>query len=277
MHSPRMQNTQVESAASAALSDPLLKYSVPIFRGFARYVQWYVKRQFHAVLVSKDGSPCVPPGPLIIYSNHPSWWDPLIFVLLGEAFFPGRRGFGPMEANALQRYSIFARVGAFGIDPNTARGGLEFMVQAKRILSVPTSILWLTAEGAFSDVRTRPVSLRPGLGYLARMIPGAIVLPLALEYPFWNESRPVSLCRFGDPIEIHRSSESTAAEWHQRFEHALSQTMTALSTESILRNRDCFQSLSTGASGVGGIYDGWRRLQAWSRGKRFNPSHEQLK
>ncbi len=59
-------------------------------------------------------------------------------------------------------------------------------------------MLWITAEGAFTDHRARPVALRPGLAHLARQVPGAVILPLALDYTFWNESRPEALLRFGD-------------------------------------------------------------------------------
>ena len=44
---------------------------------------------------------------------------------------------------------------------------------------------------------TRPVRLRPGLAHLARRVPGATIVPLALEYPFWDERTPEALCRFG--------------------------------------------------------------------------------
>ena len=62
-------------------------------------------------------------------------------------------------------------------------------------------MLWITAEGSFTDARTRPVRLRPGLAHLARRVPGATIVPLALEYPFWDERTPEALCRFGTPME----------------------------------------------------------------------------
>ena len=181
-----------------------------------------------------------------------------------------------MEAHSLKRYAIFERVGAFGIDLDSARGGVTFLVQARRILADHRNILWLTAEGTFTDVRRRPVEIQQGLAYLARVSVGAVVLPLALEYPFWNESRPEALCRFGEPFEIRGSDASrTSAELNAMFARALAQTMEKLSQESIQRSPLGFQSLLKGSSGVGGVYDEWRRLRSWSRGKRFNASHEE--
>ncbi len=278
MPNPAAPGAIPEARLSASLADPRRRYSPSWFRGFVRYLRWYVGRHFHGVLVSLAALPRPPAGkPLIIYSNHPSWWDPLLFVLVGEALFPGRRGYGPMEAKSLKRYAILERMGAFGIELETARGGVEFMVQAKRILADASSILWLTAEGAFTDVRARPVAIRKGLGYLVRMTPGVIVLPLAVEYPFWNESRPVAVCRFGEPIDIDALAPRSAPEWNAVFEDALTHSMDALALESIQRNPARFRSLLSGTAGVGGIYDGWRRVRAWSRGRRFDASHEQQK
>ena len=35
-----------------------------------------------------------------------------------------------------------------------------------------------------------------------------------------------------------------------------------------------WRGLVEGRSGIGGVYDGWRRLAAAVRGRRFDPSHE---
>lgn len=258
------------------LPDPVRRYSAPLFTGFVRYLRWYAGRHFHSVRVSLEGVPWTATGrPLVIYSNHPSWWDPLVFMLLGDALFPGRRGYGPMDAKSLARYPVLERLGIFAIDPTSARGGVAFMVQAQRILAGRTAILWLTAQGAFTDARQRPIALRPGLGQLALRVPGVVVVPLAVEYPFWNESRPEALCRFGSPLVIDEldAKQRSAQTLNAVFERALSRTMDQLSHESQQRDPALFRALLRGRSGVGGIYDVWRRLRAWSRGRSFEASH----
>jgi 1-acyl-sn-glycerol-3-phosphate acyltransferase len=272
---PPDASQQVVTMPSAALPDPLALYSPPLFKGFARYLGWYVKRHFHAVLIALDGLPQIPADkPLIIYSNHPSWWDPLMFVLIGESLFPGRRGYGPMESKSLERYSILKRLGAFGIDLQSARGGVAFMVQAKRVLARPSSVLWLTAEGAFTDARHRPVSIQQGLAHLARLATGTVVVPLAIEYTFWNESRPVALCSFGEQVNIDQLGNFSASQCNERFERALTRAMDQLSVLSMQRDPRHFRPLLRGTSGVGGIYDGFRRLRAWSKGQTFDSAHE---
>lgn len=209
---------------------------------------------------------------MIIYGNHPSWWDPALYILLCNVLFPGRRGYGPMDAKALGNYGVFERMGVFGIALDSPRGAARFLSTSLRILSDPVSILWITAEGEFADTRRRPLQLRPGIAHLARRVPGAIVVPLAVEYTFWNESRPEALARFGDPIET--GSHRSVAEWTSLLENELVRTMDELAAESVQRDPDRFRTLLRGGAGVGGIYDLYRRSRALACGRRFDPRHE---
>jgi len=255
------------------VTDPIAMRSGRAFWAFGWYLRWFFYRRFHAVRLSHSGAPRGFEGrPLIIYGNHPSWWDPALYILLCNVLFPGRRGYGPMDAKALGNYGVFERMGVFGITLDSPRGAARFLSTSLRILSDPTSILWITAEGEFADPRRRPLQLRPGIAHLARRIPGAIVMPLAVEYTFWNESRPEALARFGGPIETGR--QRSVAEWTDHLETELGRTMDALAVESMRRDPGEFRTLLRGGAGVGGIYDLYRRSRALAKGSRFDPRHE---
>ncbi len=250
----------------------LARRSEVLFRLFALYLRWYTSRHFHALRISRTGLPRAGQGPLIVYSNHPSWWDPTLYILLCDRLFPGRAGYGPMDSAALRKYRVFERMGIFGVDLDSPRGAATFLRTCLAALERPGGMLWITAEGAFTDPRTRPVTLRPGLAHLARRIPGATILPLALEYTYWNESRAEALVRFGTPIATGRTG--SVAEWNTWLQDALTETMDALAAESATRNPALFSPLVRGVAGVGGIYDRWRWLRATMRGQRFDPTHE---
>lgn len=259
--------TDPSSAAVLAQRSPRL------FRLFALYLRWYTSRSFHAVRLSRSFQPSVPPNqPLIVYSNHASWWDPAIYILLCDILFRGRPSYGPMDQAALAKYGIFKKMGIFGVDLADPRAGAAFLRISQAVLGTPGAMLWLTPEGEFTDNRLRPVRFRPGLAHVARRVPGAMILPMALDYCFWNESRPEALVRFGQPMIS--GGDGTVAEWNQRLEAALTQTMDALTAEAATRNPALFQPLIRGGAGVGGIYDLYRRARALAAGRRFDPSHE---
>src|SRR4051794_29966533 len=92
--------------------------------GFGRYAERYVGRNFHGVRLL-NSPPTLGAEPLIIYLNHPSWWDPLICLLVRNRFFRNRTSHAPMDAQALGRYSFFKRLGFFPVDQNSRRGAIQ--------------------------------------------------------------------------------------------------------------------------------------------------------
>jgi hypothetical protein len=131
------------------MADPIAVRSGRAFWAFGWYLRWFFYRRFHAVRLSRSGSPQAYEGrPLIIYGNHPSWWDPALYILLCVKLFPGRLGYGPMDAKALGTYGVFERMGVFGIALDSPRGAARFLSTSLRILSDPASVLWITAARA---------------------------------------------------------------------------------------------------------------------------------
>jgi 1-acyl-sn-glycerol-3-phosphate acyltransferase len=211
--------------------------------------------------------------PLILYLNHPSWWDPLTLLLVTQHLWPDRRFAAPMDAAALARYRVLERIGLFPVEQGTRRGARQFLQSSESALRQTGGALCVTAQGRFADVRERPVRLQPGLGHLARRTSSAVFIPLALEYPFWEERLPEILVHFGSPIEVEDHADASAAEWTRIFEQSLEQTLGQLSVESMSRDAGRFEVILGGSAGVGGVYDLWRRLRALVSGQQFNPEH----
>jgi 1-acyl-sn-glycerol-3-phosphate acyltransferase len=256
-------------------AEVLRRYSPWLVRGFARWLRGYFRRNFNGVRTSLEG---VPPeatdGPLIIYTNHPSWWDPIHFILLARDLMPRSRMFGPFDAAALAKYPLFGRIGAFGVDRSTRQGAVEFLATSRAILAAPDTTLWITAQGEFGDTRRRPVVLQPGLARLMRELDDGLVVPLAVEYPFWNERRPEALSRFGRPLHVRDERERAVEDLNTRLAERLAETLDALAEEAVTRDPARFRTLVLGRSGVGGVYDIGRRFRAWIRGRRFDSAHE---
>ncbi len=258
---------------SAGGPDPIAARSAWVSWLFGWYLRWFFFRRFHAVRLSLAGMPRVGAGrPVIVFGNHPSWWDPALYILMQEKLFPGRGGYGPMDAASLGKYGVLRKMGVFGVDLDSPRGAARFLETSLRVLAEPGAILWITGEGHFTDPRQRPIRLRPGIAHLARRVPDAVLVPLAIEYSFWNESKPEALARFGAPIAAGR--DRSVAAWTTQLEAALTDTMDALAAQSMQRDPRLFRPLVRGGAGVGGIYDLYRRGRAWMSGRRFDPRHE---
>jgi 1-acyl-sn-glycerol-3-phosphate acyltransferase len=249
--------------------------SRPLLRWFTWYARRYVRHHFHSLRVSRSGLPPESKLPLIIYSNHASWWDPLVGLVLKSEFFAGRRLYAPMDAAMLERYKLFARLGFFGVEQGSGRGAVQFLRTAEAILQSPEPLLAITPQGRFADVRERPVRFEAGLGHLATRVEHALFVPCVAEYVFWEERLPEILVRFGEPVEVRYEPATafTADFWTQQFEHKLEAVQDALSLESRRRDPAVFQTRLQGGAGQGGIYDWWRAAKAKLRGEKFNREH----
>ncbi|MFP4144869.1 MAG: lysophospholipid acyltransferase family protein [Phycisphaeraceae bacterium] len=254
--------TSVEAAARAERAR-VPRRSPWLIRLFAAYVGGYARRHFHAVRVAgQERLEAVDvEGPLVIYLNHPSWWDPLIGLLLARRFFPGRRHYAPIDEAMLSRYRFFDRLGFFGVEPGSMRGGLALLRASEAILGEADTALWLTAQGVFRDPRVRPVALRSGVGHVAARLGAGTVLPVALEYPFWQERLPEALVEVGEPVRVERGSGWSGEQWTRELAGRLEATMDRLAERAIERDAGGFRTLVAGRSGVGGVYDVWRRMR----------------
>jgi 1-acyl-sn-glycerol-3-phosphate acyltransferase len=254
---------------------PLALYSPARHRFFHVMFARFARAHLRAVRLAEWGLPQPAPGvPLVVFANHPSWWDGMAFMLLAARLVPERRMFVPMEAAALARYGFMRRIGVFGVDATSSRGGAGFLRTAQAILAAPEGMLWMNAPGRFADVRERPVPIVPGLVRLAELAPTARFLPLALEYPFWSERAPEMLAGFGPPIEgaalaaLDREARAAA------LGRALEATMDRLAADSLARDPARFRTVLQGREGMGGLWQAWRRTGATLRGKRFDPRHD---
>src|SRR4029077_9903869 len=117
---------------------------------FRMYAERYVRRHFHAVRVSKEGPvPGLTSGPIVIVMNPPSWWDPMIGLVLTRWMPPDRIHFAPIDEQGLAQYRFLERLGFFGIEVGSMRGYLAFLHRSQAILSHPKSVFWITAQGEF--------------------------------------------------------------------------------------------------------------------------------
>lgn len=240
---------------------------------FSAYARMYLRRHLHSLRVVRGSLPAIPDGPVIVCLNHPSWWDPLVALTLARASFRDRKHYAPIDSVSLARYRLFEHLGFFGIEPHSVRGATRFLGTARAILGDPASALWVTAEGVFTDVRIRPVRLRSGVGHLVHSLDSVTVLPLAIEYAFWEERAPEALACWGDAIPVQCGGSRPSEEWTRVIASGMETALDRLAGLSTGRDKNAFDVVLRGSAGIGGIYDLWNKLRARLRGEHFVVRH----
>jgi 1-acyl-sn-glycerol-3-phosphate acyltransferase len=244
----------------------LPKRSPALVRGFAVIARRRLRGSFRAVrMLHSERLVHAGAGPLIVYLNHPSWWDPLLCLTLARTLLPHRTHYAPISAESLLRYPFFGKLGMFPVDQESARGAAQFLRSSGSALA-GGGVLWITAQGRFSDVRLRPATLKPGLGALLNRYADSrpiTVVPLALEYTFWNGVKPEALAAAGSPITVHATgTPHSARKWTQVLEEQLQTVQEELAVAAMHRDPAPFQTLLD-ADGT----SLWQRLRGRMRGE----------
>lgn len=268
-----MTRTQVNTARSGGELRTPSRRAIGLF---SIYLRWYLRRHFHSLRVANAGRIPSQAAPLILFVNHASWWDPLTAMILGQALLPEREHYAPMDATSLEHYGIFKPMGFFAVDGASARGASQLLRAGHEVLSRPGSVLWITPESQFNDVRKRPVIFRPGLGALMSRSGRLTCVPIAIEYTFWNERRPEILVNVGEPLEIADGAMEDARTWTNLLSYATSATLDELTMLSTERDADAFETILVGGGGIGGVYEMWKRLMCAITGRPYYHDHGSL-
>jgi 1-acyl-sn-glycerol-3-phosphate acyltransferase len=248
--------------------------STSSLRFFRRIVRGYFRRHFHAVRIANPERFRRIEGPLIVYANHSSWWDPMVSILLAGDLMPQRKHYAPMDAAALEKYGLLKLLGIFPVEMKSARGAVQFLRTGEAILK-HDGVLWVTPQGRFADPRERPIVFKAGMAALAERVASALgqctLLPLAIEYPFWDERLPETLLYFAEPVHIlaGESSESIQMRATAALESALEENQ----HRALLRDPSSYEFLTKGTLGTGGFYALGQRIKALITRRPYVPEH----
>ena len=261
--------------------------TVPVFRRFfVRHAVRMIRRRFHAGRILKGDAQALrtmdlAEAPTILLLSHPSWWDPLVGLVIWHLYLPSRDVLFPMDATQLARFPFFRRVGSFGIDPDdpASLDSMRRYVLDHFDRSEARPLLGLTPQGRFTDPR-EPIRLRPGAAAIAAgsSTPPKVVA-VAAEYPFWQDQRPELLLAATacDPPSPGADGRISTADWQRSMTQAMQDAASRLSEAAIRREPASFEAIDprlAGEARINPFMDAWLRLRGRSGGidaRRENP------
>jgi chlorobactene lauroyltransferase len=172
-------------------------------RVYLRYGRRLLRRAFARVWLGGAAWP-TQPRPAIAFANHSAWWDPVVALFLSHDLFR-RDPYGVMAGEQLRRFPFFRAIGCFGTTTESLADTRRLIEYAAGVLrdeedgGVPPRVLWLFPQGALLPPRA-PLAFASGLARLARLVPEAMLVPVAVRYEFRAEQRPECFVRVGEAL-----------------------------------------------------------------------------
>jgi 1-acyl-sn-glycerol-3-phosphate acyltransferase len=219
-------------------------------------VRWSIWSHFDRVWLKVVGPlPQPSDGPLIVYPNHPAWWDGYMCLLLNRLVLRDRfEGYLMMEEPQLRRYRFFAWAGCFSVDRHDPRSAARSVAYIGRLLAERRDrSLYIFPQGVLTANDRRPLEIYPGLAHIVRRAGGAMLWPVALRYEFRGEQRPEVFIRAGPAHHAHgdASARGLTGEIAQRLTAAAD----ALRDEVAAGQLEGYQALLRGRAGVNRLFD----------------------
>jgi hypothetical protein len=229
---------------------------------FQRHGASLLGRHINAVRLAREPRPdplALRQRPLLIYLNHSSGWDPLVCLQIAAHLLPRRRHFAPLGSEDFLRSPLFGRLGFFALETGSAWDARRLVNAAGLVFQQADSVLWVAPAGNPADPRRRPARLPAGLGHLVSRLRHGAVLPLAVEYQFWNGRLPEALLRFGEELAVEDAG-MRARDWTDLLAAQLEAAQDALAAAAVERDPAHFEEVGGGAAGEAGVHQVWRRL-----------------
>ncbi len=195
-------------------------------------------------------------GPLLLYGNHPAWWDPLFAFVITRQF--GLNGYLMGEEKQIRAYGFFRLIGGFSINRTDSRDVARSIRYAAELLEKESATVWIFPQGGIVAQEIRPVEFLPGVAHVLRRVPECRIMPFAWRYDFLNQARPEVFMSFGTP-ETVRGDEVDVAALTARLQIKLTEECDDLRERVLARQFDDFEVLLRGKRSVNVVWDEWKR------------------
>jgi 1-acyl-sn-glycerol-3-phosphate acyltransferase len=222
-------------------------------------VRWAIWSHFDRVWLKIEGPlPHPADGPLIIYPNHPSWWDGYMCFVLTRMVLGGRfEAYLMMEEPELRRYRFFTWAGCFSVDRADPRSAARSVAYISGLLAARRArALVVFPQGVITSNDRRPLDVYSGAARIARRVGGATLWPIALRYEFRGEQRPEAFIRAG-PAH-HAPADADARALATEVAQRLTAAVDALRDEMNEGRLDEYRVLLRGRAGVNRLWDAMR-------------------
>lgn len=177
------------------------KKSAWFVRWFTNQVEKRIRKTFSAVHIKnlKGLQQAVDEGPVLVVSNHLSWWDPMFIIVIGHRLVRAD-AYAMMDAKNLERLPFLGRIGGFGVELDSPRDSKRILKYAAGLLDAAGRLVWIFPQGE-ERPSTAPIDdFKRGAALVAAMSRVPNIVPVAFRYEFRSMPAPEAYIAVGEPF-----------------------------------------------------------------------------
>lgn len=133
-----------------------------VYQFFKRYAKGSIRSHFHEVIVR--GEVDVKHHPVLVLSNHISWWDGFWALYLNMEVLKKKFHF-MMDEDQLQKRWLFSHAGGYSIDAGS-RTLFESLRYTGELLSNPDNMVLIYPQAKLYSAHTEEVQFKRGLSLI---------------------------------------------------------------------------------------------------------------
>ena len=211
---------------------------------FAIYNRNLLKRRFHSLKISGLNffDSIEPEIPLIIYANHSSWWDGLVFLEILRRF--DFENYVMMEEKQLKKLFLFRRLGAFSVVRENPRAAVRSINYAVELLKGSDNrLLLIFPQGEILPNDARPIRFYQGLSRIIEKTGQVYAIPAALRFEFLGNFKPEIFVKIGNPEIVDSDKNFDSKTLTADFEKRLTETLDNLKREIVWQQTEDYLKL----------------------------------
>jgi len=139
-------------------------HNIVIYGFFKLYCIWKIRRNFHEVYI--NGNFTDRELPVLLVSNHISWWDGFWAMYLNLTIFRRRFHFMMLE-DQLRKYMFFNKTGGYSIKKGS-RSIIESLNYTARLLSDNKNLVLIFPQGEIQSIYTGTLHFEKGLEHILK-------------------------------------------------------------------------------------------------------------
>lgn len=184
-----------------------------IYSFFSYYAIWKIKRNFHDVTISGKFSD--KNLPVLLVSNHISWWDGFWAMYLNLKLFH-RKFYFMMLEEQLKKHIFFNKTGGFSIKKGT-KSIIETLDYTAELLADPKNLVLIFPTGKIESMHKHEHIFEKGIEHILRKVTNEIqILMLVNLVDYFSHPRP-ELFMYIKEYKGSDFSSGTLQEEYNRF------------------------------------------------------------